>query len=109
MNETSEATALGVDLGGTKGIFIAMVIGAGVFAFAYFYKRSRKMRQFIDRMSLKIPIVGQILHNSAIARFATAGRASPSKLQSVSPFIFAQSSFRPRGSFGTTAPFLRTR
>jgi type IV pilus assembly protein PilC len=33
-------------------------------------KRSTKLAHFIDRLSLKIPVVGQILHNSAIARFA---------------------------------------
>jgi type IV pilus assembly protein PilC len=33
-------------------------------------KRSQKMREFVDRSMLKIPIIGQILHQSAIARFA---------------------------------------
>src|SRR5690606_9222901 len=36
-----------------KGIFIAIVIGAGVFAFGYFYKRSRKLRETVDRITLK--------------------------------------------------------
>jgi type IV pilus assembly protein PilC len=47
------------------GIFVA-----AVFVFSYFYKRSRPMRQFIDRMSLQIPVVGPILKKAAIARFA---------------------------------------
>jgi type IV pilus assembly protein PilC len=47
-----------------------LVIGGGVFALLTGYKRSRKFRQAIDRMMLKIPIVGPILNESAIARFA---------------------------------------
>jgi len=47
------------------------LILAGVFvAFAYFYKRSRPMRQFIDKMSLQVPVIGPILRKSAIARYA---------------------------------------
>src|SRR5690606_7298341 len=53
-----------------KGIFIAIVIGAGVFAFGYFYKRSRKLRETVDRITLKLPIIGPIMHKSAVARFA---------------------------------------
>jgi type IV pilus assembly protein PilC len=52
------------------GIFIAMVAAGGIFTFSYFYKRSRAMRQFLDRMMLKIPIIGPILNKSAIARYA---------------------------------------
>src|SRR6185436_4172878 len=43
---------------------------AGGFAFAYFYKRSRAMRQWIDKLSLGIPVIGPILRKAAIARFA---------------------------------------
>ena len=53
-----------------KGIFLAVVAGAGVWTFAYFYKRSRAMRQFLDRMSLKMPVIGPILNKAAIARYA---------------------------------------
>jgi type IV pilus assembly protein PilC len=53
-----------------QGIFIAIVIAAAVWAFGYFYKRSRKMREVLDRMSLKIPIIGPILNKAAVARFA---------------------------------------
>jgi type IV pilus assembly protein PilC len=52
------------------GVFLAMVVGGLGFTFFYFKKRSRKMRQFLDRMSLKIPIIGPILNKSAIARYA---------------------------------------
>ncbi len=47
-----------------------ILLGGTAFTFAYFYKRSRPMRQFIDRMSLQIPVIGPILKKSAIARFA---------------------------------------
>jgi type IV pilus assembly protein PilC len=54
----------------SKGIFLAIVIGAGFYTFFYFYKRSRKMRQWLDRMMLKMPVIGPILNKAAIARFA---------------------------------------
>ena len=53
-----------------NGWMLLIAVGAAVFTFAYFYKRSRPMRQFIDRMSLGIPVIGPILRKSAIARFA---------------------------------------
>ncbi|HEB77338.1 MAG TPA: type II secretion system F family protein [Methylothermaceae bacterium] len=50
------------------------VLGAMVAAislFVFIHKRSPAFRHFLDRMFLKIPIIGpQILHKSAIARFA---------------------------------------
>ena len=47
---------------------LAAVIAGGVFM--YFYKRSLKFQHFLDRMILKLPVIGQIMHNSAVARFA---------------------------------------
>lgn len=38
--------------------------------FGYFKKRSLKFNHFLDRLMLKLPIVGLILNKSAIARFA---------------------------------------
>jgi type IV pilus assembly protein PilC len=52
------------------GIFIGIVVGGAVFAFTYFYKRSRVMREFLDRVILKFPIIGPILNKAAVARFA---------------------------------------
>ena len=52
------------------GIFLAMVAGAAIYAFIYFKKRSRKMREVLDRISLKIPIIGPIVNKAAIARYA---------------------------------------
>jgi type IV pilus assembly protein PilC len=53
-----------------NGWILLIIVGAAVFTFAYFYKRSRPMRQFIDRMSLQMPVIGPILKKAAIARFA---------------------------------------
>jgi len=54
----------------TKGIFLALVLGGAGYAFVYFHKRSRKMRESMDRLALKLPIIGPILNKAAIARFA---------------------------------------
>jgi type IV pilus assembly protein PilC len=53
-----------------QGWWMAMIVGAGFYAFFYFYKRSKNMQRAIDRMMLKFPIIGPILQKSAIARFA---------------------------------------
>jgi type IV pilus assembly protein PilC len=53
-----------------QGVFIAMVVAGAVYAFTYFHKRSRKMRQTLDKIMLKFPIIGPILNKSAIARYA---------------------------------------
>jgi type IV pilus assembly protein PilC len=52
------------------GVLLALVVGGGIYAFTYFYKRSRRMRQLLDRLSLKLPIIGPILNKAAIARYA---------------------------------------
>ncbi len=53
-----------------KGVFIAIAIGVAVSAFIYFKKRSRPFRHFLDRMMLKMPIIGPILEKASIARYA---------------------------------------
>ena len=45
------------------------LVGLGV-AFIMAKKRSLAFQRFLDRLILKLPVVGQIMHNSAIARFA---------------------------------------
>ena len=45
-------------------------LGLAIFFFGYFKKRSKKMREFLDRLSLKIAIIGPILEKAAIARYA---------------------------------------
>jgi type IV pilus assembly protein PilC len=53
-----------------NGWMLLIVLVAAAFTFGYFYKRSRPMRQFIDRMSLQMPVLGPILKKAAIARYA---------------------------------------
>ncbi|MEM9207840.1 MAG: type II secretion system F family protein [Pseudomonadota bacterium] len=53
-----------------KGWVLAILAGGAVAAFLYFKKRSRAMRHFLDRMALKVPIIGPILQKAAIARYA---------------------------------------
>ena len=53
-----------------KGWFLAILAGGAVGAFLYFKKRSRAMRHFLDRMALKVPIIGPIMQKAAIARYA---------------------------------------
>jgi type IV pilus assembly protein PilC len=47
-----------------------LAVGGAITAFILAMRRSWTFRRFIDRMLLKLPIVGNILHQSAIARFA---------------------------------------
>lgn len=42
----------------------------GVYIFIYFWKRSRKLRHTVDRILLKIPVIGMILNKSSISRFS---------------------------------------
>ncbi|SDQ97943.1 type IV pilus assembly protein PilC [Pseudoxanthomonas sp. CF385] len=46
------------------------VVFAAIFGFIFFKKRSLAFQHFLDRIVLKLPVIGQIMHNSAIARFA---------------------------------------
>ena len=43
---------------------------AAIFGFIFFKKRSLAFQHFLDRVILKVPVIGQIMHNSAIARFS---------------------------------------
>lgn len=45
-------------------------IGGAVIAFAQAKQRSKKFRDFLDRMVIKIPIFGTIAYNAIIARFS---------------------------------------
>jgi type IV pilus assembly protein PilC len=50
-----------------------IVFGAifvAIFSFIFFKKRSLAFQHFIDRVILKVPVIGQIMHNSSIARFS---------------------------------------
>jgi type IV pilus assembly protein PilC len=50
-------------------IVVGIIVSA-VYVFSYFKKRSRAFNHFLDKTLLKLPIVGMILHKSAVARFA---------------------------------------
>ncbi|MCZ8062365.1 type II secretion system F family protein [Silanimonas sp.] len=43
---------------------------AAVFGLSLLYKASRDFQRTVDRLALKIPVLGQVLHMSAISRFA---------------------------------------
>jgi len=53
-----------------SGWIIIMITVASIATFLYFKKRSRPMRHFLDRMMLKLPIIGPILQKASIARYA---------------------------------------
>ena len=53
-----------------QGWLLAILIGGMGYTFFYFKKRSRPMRHVLDRMALKMPIVGPILQKASIARYA---------------------------------------
>lgn len=74
-----------------RGYLIVFGLAGIGTTFGYFKKRSRKFREFLDRMTLKIPVVGDIITKAAIARFArtlstmfSAGVPLVEALQSVS-------------------------
>lgn len=49
---------------------ILLITVGSITAFIFIYKRSPALERFVDRMMLKLPVIGQILHQSAIARYA---------------------------------------
>lgn len=53
----------------SSGVYVLGLLVAIIVGLIMAKNRSKKFSHFIDRMSLKIPIVGQILEQAAIARF----------------------------------------
>ncbi|WP_236551131.1 type II secretion system F family protein [Luteimonas sp. 9C] len=49
---------------------VLLVFAGSIAGFMFAYRRSVPMQHGIDRLLLKIPVIGQLLHNAAIARFA---------------------------------------
>lgn len=45
-------------------------IGGGLWFFFYTWKRSEKMQSTMDRLMLKLPIIGEIIRKATIARFS---------------------------------------
>jgi type IV pilus assembly protein PilC len=54
----------------SQGWWMLMVTGGAFYTFFYFKKRSKRLQLLLDRVMLKLPIVGPILQKSSIARFA---------------------------------------
>lgn len=50
-------------------LMLLVAVGS-IFGFIFAYKRSPRMQHGMDRLILKVPVIGQIMHNSSIARFA---------------------------------------
>jgi type IV pilus assembly protein PilC len=53
----------------SNGLFVLFGVIAVITAFIFAKKRSKRFSHTVDRISLKIPIIGDILEKSAIARF----------------------------------------
>lgn len=49
---------------------IFSILGGGLYAFFYFWKRSKKMQDAIDRIMLKLPVFGNVIRKASIARWA---------------------------------------
>ena len=47
-----------------------MIVVGSIVAFTQARRRSRKFHRFVDKLVLRIPIMGVIIHKSAVARFA---------------------------------------
>jgi type IV pilus assembly protein PilC len=45
------------------------ILGGGLYAFFYFWKRNKKMQDVIDRIILKLPIFGIVIRKASIARW----------------------------------------
>lgn len=51
--------------------WVMLLVAGGAFAgFIYTFKRSPRLQHTVDRLILKVPVIGEIMNNSAIARFA---------------------------------------
>ena len=54
-----------------KWWWLFAIIAAVAFGtFMFFYKRSIPLQHFVDRLLLKLPVIGKVLHDSSIARFS---------------------------------------
>lgn len=53
-----------------QGWWMALIAGSAGYAFFYIKKRSKALRRALDRMTLKMPVIGPIMVKAAIARYA---------------------------------------
>jgi type IV pilus assembly protein PilC len=49
---------------------LLLIVGGTIAAFIFFKKRSSAFSHFLDRMILRVPVIGKIMHEAALARFA---------------------------------------
>ena len=49
---------------------LLIAIGASVYAIGWTWKRSRKFRHIVDKITLQLPVIGIIMHKAAVARYA---------------------------------------
>ena len=54
-----------------QGWWVVVLVVAAIWGLVQFKKRSKPFAHFIDRWSLKLPIIGPVLEKSALARFAS--------------------------------------
>lgn len=52
------------------GVWLLLVVGGAIAGLIYAKKRSRNVARTLDRILLKIPIIGPIMHKSALSRYA---------------------------------------
>jgi type IV pilus assembly protein PilC len=52
------------------GLMLGIGVGAAGYGFFYMKKRSKAMREGLDRLALRLPVIGPILEKAAVARFA---------------------------------------
>jgi type IV pilus assembly protein PilC len=84
-------------------------IFGGIFAagYAFFYtkKRSRKLNEMIDRLLLKIPVVGELVKKATIARFArtlsTMFAAGMPLVEAMGNIVYEQGIIRMRDDVAT--------
>lgn len=48
---------------------IFSALGGGLYAFFYYWKRNKKLQRFMDILSLKLPIFGDVIRKATIARW----------------------------------------
>lgn len=51
------------------GLYIGMAVAAGIYLFIRAHRKSKNLRDNVDKLTLKIPVIGEILKKGAIARF----------------------------------------
>jgi type IV pilus assembly protein PilC len=53
-----------------NGLYVGFIGVGGVMAFLEAHKRSPKLQEIMQRLMMKLPVIGDILYKSAVARFA---------------------------------------